>query len=337
MPRARSIPKYLETSILNRWTQGHSAQEITDWIAASNRHRVQPVHTTRSSVERAIARAEAANTRQSSVASVQQLRRQAPALIGLLAKLPAQYVALAESTDQLGADDVKQFPVERARFVEKGRMLLRAELCATRIIRLAGLGGAQGQRLLDANADLTEAAGRALADEVGAEIVRADLDEGLALHLGDVDEEALVTALQQPEPGADPHRLDDAAPTESGASESHPTRPLQPSEVPFLSDAAWLTQEQQAEWACQRRVVNHWLLIACHHGVTPTTPEPATKVLHPRAVPRAQLPDWPITEAQLAELTAQADRANDWLARLDSVVTATLPVFSESPPKEGAS
>ncbi len=144
MPRLPSIPDYLLQKIQRRWLRGESPQQILDWINGSNRRRKQPVHTTRSSVERCLERISQGESVLSGAAACRRLRCLAPSLVEDYEKVVAGYKECVAEADELDGSASWKMRLE-----VKGRALTRLDVGLSRQLRLAGCTGRSAERLLD--------------------------------------------------------------------------------------------------------------------------------------------------------------------------------------------
>jgi hypothetical protein len=152
MPRLASIPRYLEQRILHRWINGESPQQILDWINQSNATRRKPVDTSRSSVERCIARMSQGESVLSGAAACRRLRCLAPTLVEKYETVTAAYEkSITDAALLDGSAEAKM------RHQEQARALTRLDMSLSRQLRLAGCTGLAADRLLQ-KAEALEAA-----------------------------------------------------------------------------------------------------------------------------------------------------------------------------------
>jgi hypothetical protein len=152
MPRLPSIPWYLEQKILRRWMHGESPQQILDWIDESNIDRKEPVHTSRSSVERCIERLSQGESMLAGAAACRRLRCRAVSLVEEYDHLNAAYAkALADAAELDGS------LASRVRHAETLRVLKAQDVSLARQLKLAGCTGAAAEKL-EERAEAMEAA-----------------------------------------------------------------------------------------------------------------------------------------------------------------------------------
>jgi hypothetical protein len=325
MARERSIPQPLELAIVRRWTLGHSAQEILDWIEERNAYRVTPVQTSRSSVERVIRRWEAAGQGISATAFVNRMRRDAPAQIDVLQKIQRRYLKMAKEARTLEVD-AEELPQDRARHSLETRSLMRAEILALRTIRAAGLGGQDGDKVFVRNAPLTLQANETLSRERAGELFLEAVEEQLdqVLH-SDAPAEVIPSALQ-------PANDEEAPPFESTPSgetspiETHASEPV----VPILEEPPVPLEGPELEqFKRLKAVTNHWLFVAFTAGVRnpPLLLVDASRQVGPDAspgeqlVPHLEVPTWKMPAESRAAFLAHLARINGWLAALSHLIS----------------
>jgi hypothetical protein len=316
----------MEETIVRKWIRGMSPEAIAVWIEETNCRRVTPVFTSRGSIERVLERQMTANPIGGQLRLTLQLRRDAQRNLDRMQEILAEYrrAGAVQWTSDWPEDVARQEKEHRTKL----RSLAQEERCLHRMLRLAGIGGASGDRLLQ-----TPEAKEVLDEEADAaeveSLVDAAVDHALA---GKTWTE--LAALTSPPPGADRKsvRLERASSQETSGSATEPVvaasvDPAPPGLIPYLRDPDWhLPPEALEEWMRRKSVIHGFLITIweynsrrpLHERLPQPLPDPSDDRLFrivEEAIPVLELPPWPVTAGQQKDLEAQMKVINGWLHR----------------------
>jgi hypothetical protein len=312
----------METTIVAKWIKGQSPEEIAQWIADTNRRRITPVDTSRSSIERLLVELQEQDNSIEPLRIAMQLRKQAATHYARLEEILGEY-------RRLGSETATYETVEAARLgriarSERLQALGKEERSLNRMLRLAGVGTTAGDRLLNARKlDLRRLEQHLVDEATVGEFVDTLADYAVEL--------AGLPVQPDPETSAgdgESVRFDAATAVETSESMMPAVAPEAPSQqvIPYLQEPAWtLTPSQQESWSRTKRIIHRLLLaaFACNGGKAPSVkplraplppaPTSAAGRLVAEIIPLFELPDWPLTTEQQEWLEGQMKVINAWL------------------------